>query len=51
MTQREPIWAVLSAGLADGSPPTVKRVHELVSFLSSIGETTYLDLVRSQAPV
>jgi hypothetical protein len=46
MTQREPIRAVLSPGLANGTPQTVERVNELVSFLSSIGETSYLDLVR-----
>jgi hypothetical protein len=46
MTQREPIRAVLSAGLSEGTPQTVELVHELVSFLSTIGETSYLDLVR-----
>jgi hypothetical protein len=48
VTQREPIRAVLSAGLAEGAPQTVERVHELVSFLSTVGETSYLDLVRPQ---
>jgi hypothetical protein len=47
MTQREPIRAVLSQGLTSGSPETVSRVHGTVSFLSSIGETSYLDLVRA----
>jgi hypothetical protein len=48
MTQREPIRALLSAGLAEGAPQTVERVRELVSFLSTVGETSYLDLVRPQ---
>jgi hypothetical protein len=49
MTQREPIRAVLAEGLAKGTPKTVQRVHEVVSFLSSLGETSYLDLVRPSA--
>jgi hypothetical protein len=49
MTQREPIRLVLSEGLARGTPETAERVLELVSFLSTLGETSYLDLVRSTA--
>jgi hypothetical protein len=49
MTQRDPIRAVLNEGLLHGTPETVGRVHETVSFLSSIGETSYLDLVRPTA--
>jgi hypothetical protein len=49
MTQREPIRAVLNEGLAKGTAKTVACVHEAVSFLASIGETSYLDLVRPPA--
>jgi hypothetical protein len=46
MTQREPIRNVLSEGLARGKPETIQSVHEIIGFLSTIGETSYLDLVR-----
>jgi hypothetical protein len=49
MTQREPIRAVLVEGLAKGKPATVERVTETISFLSTIGETSYLDLIRPTA--
>lgn len=49
MTQREPIRVVLSEGLARGIPATVQRVHEIVGFLSTLGETSYLDLIRPTA--
>ena len=49
MTQREPIRAVLSEGLARGTAETVELAKETVAFLSTIGETSYLDLVRSAA--
>ena len=49
MTQREPIRDVLSAGLARGTAETVTRAEELISFLSTIGETSYIELVRSPA--
>ena len=49
MTQREPIRLVLSEGLARGTPETVERVQEIVGFLSTLGETSYLDLVRTSA--
>ena len=49
MTQREPIRAVLGDGLARGTPETIQRVHDIVSFLSTLGETSYLDLIRSTA--
>ena len=49
MTQREPIRGVLSEGLARGTNQTVERVNETIGFLSSIGETSYLDLVRPSA--
>jgi hypothetical protein len=48
MTKREPIREVLTEGLARGTPQTVERVNHVVSFLSSIGETSYLDLVRDR---
>jgi hypothetical protein len=47
MTQRESIRAVLSEGLAKGTDETIKRVNETISFLSTLGETSYFDLVRS----
>jgi hypothetical protein len=49
MTQREPIRAVLSEGLARGTPETIRRVHEIIGFLSTLGETSYLDLTRPTA--
>jgi hypothetical protein len=49
MTQRDPIRIVLSEGLARGTAETMKRVNETVSFLATIGETSYLDLVRPTA--
>jgi hypothetical protein len=45
MTQREPIRTVLSEGLLRGTTETVERARETVAFLSTIGETSYLDLV------
>jgi hypothetical protein len=47
MTQREPIRAVLREGLARGTPATIQRVQEIIGFLSTLGETSYLDLVRT----
>jgi hypothetical protein len=47
MTKREPIREVLGEGLARGTPQTIERVNQVVGFLSSIGETSYLDLVRT----
>jgi hypothetical protein len=49
MTKREPIREVLSDGLARGTTQTIERVNQVVGFLSSIGETSYLDLVRTPA--
>jgi hypothetical protein len=49
MTQRDPIRAVLNEGLAHGTPETIERVHETVGVLSTLGETSYLDLVRPSA--
>jgi hypothetical protein len=49
MTQREPIRAVLSEGLSHGTQDTIAKVHELVGFLSSINETSCIDLIRSSA--
>lgn len=49
VTQREPIRDVLSAGLTRGTAETVTRAKELISFLSTIGETSYIELVRNSA--
>jgi hypothetical protein len=49
MTQREPIRDVLSAGLTRGTTETATRATELISFLSTIGETSYIDLLRNSA--
>jgi hypothetical protein len=49
MTQREPIRAILTNGLANGTAETIARVGELIGFLSSIGETSYLDLIPAPA--
>ena len=49
MTQREPIRAILSEGISHGNEQTVARVHQLVSYLASINETSYLDLIRPSA--
>jgi len=46
MTHRDSIRAVLSEGLSRGTPETVQRVHEIISYLSTIAETTYLDLLQ-----
>jgi hypothetical protein len=47
MLQRESIRAVLNEGLANGAPTTIKKVREVISFFSSMGETSYLDLIPS----
>ncbi|AIY40141.1 hypothetical protein LT85_0983 [Collimonas arenae] len=44
--QDQSIRALLTAGQSRGTTATVKRVEELVSFLASIGQSGYLDLVR-----
>ncbi len=49
MTQREAVRAVLSEGLARGIPETIQRIHDTIGFLATIGETSYLDLVRPTA--
>jgi len=49
MTHREAIRAMLSEGLARGTPETVERVRKIVGFLSTRGETSYLDLDRPTA--
>src|ERR1700756_575801 len=43
ITQREPIRAVLTEGLASGTTETIQRVKEIIGFLSTVGETSYLD--------
>jgi hypothetical protein len=49
ITQRDAIRDVLSAGLIGGTAETVARAKELISFLSTIGETSYIELVRNSA--
>ena len=49
MTHREAIRAVLNEGLAVGTPETIEHVRKIVSFLSTRGETSYLDLDRPTA--
>jgi hypothetical protein len=49
MTQREPIRAILSEGISHGNEQTNTKVHDLVSYLASINETSYLDLIRPSA--
>ena len=46
MEQEQSIRTVLSAGHARGTPATLVRVSETVSYLASIGQTGYLDVVR-----
>ena len=48
---RDSIELVLKTGLTLGTPATVERVKELISFLSTIGESSYLTLVRDGVPV
>jgi hypothetical protein len=48
-SQRESIRAVLSQGLDAGSQQTIARAQDLIGFLSSVGETSYLDLIRPTA--
>jgi hypothetical protein len=45
--QQQSIRAVLVAGQTCGTTETIARVGELVSVLSSIGQTGYLDVVRT----
>jgi len=49
LTQRDPIRAVLNEGRVNGTAETIARVGEVVSYLASIGETGYLDLVPPPA--
>jgi hypothetical protein len=44
LTQTGPLRALLQEG-RKGTVGTIRRVEEVVSFLASIGETSYLDLV------
>jgi hypothetical protein len=44
--QDQSIRALLTAGQSHGTTATAERVKELVSFLASIGQPGYLDLVR-----
>jgi hypothetical protein len=49
LTQQECIRAVFKDGLANGTTATITRVEEAISFLSSVGETGYLDLLGAPA--
>lgn len=46
MGQEQSIRMVLVAGRDHGKPPTIALVGEVVSYLASIGQTGYLDVVR-----
>jgi hypothetical protein len=46
IAQDQSIRAILTAGQARGTPGTIERVGDVVSFLASIGQTGYLDVVR-----
>ncbi|VVC84267.1 hypothetical protein [Sideroxydans sp. CL21] len=48
-TQKVSIRTILTDGLTNGAVETNGRVRSLVSFLSSKGETSYLDLVRPKS--
>ena len=43
--QEQSIRTVLVGGRDHGVPPTIARVGEIVSYLASIGQTGYLDVV------
>ena len=46
MGQEQSIRTILVAGQTRGAPATIERVGEVVSYLASIGQTGYLDVVR-----
>jgi hypothetical protein len=46
MGQEQSIRTILTAGQTRGTPATIERVGEVVSYLASIGQTGYLDVVR-----
>jgi len=50
-THRVSIRAILENGLQGGSPETVQRTRDVISVLATIGETSYLDLVRPERNV
>jgi hypothetical protein len=49
VTQRDAIREILSAGMSSGRPESRAIGEELIGFLSTIGETSYIDLVRTSA--
>jgi hypothetical protein len=49
VTQRDPIRNVLSGGLTNGTAETVARAEQVISFLSTIGETSYIELIQPSA--
>ena len=46
MGQEQSIREILVAGQTLGTPATIERVGEVVSYLASLGQTGYLDVVR-----
>jgi hypothetical protein len=48
-THRDSMRVVLKIGLAQGSAAIADRVRELISHLATIGESSYLDLLRPTA--
>ena len=46
MGQEQSIRTVLVSGRGRGKPETIARIDEVVSYLASIGQTGYLDIVR-----
>lgn len=49
VTQREAIRAMLGAGIGSEQADINALAEELIGFLSTIGETCYIDLVRPTA--
>ncbi len=49
VTQREFIRGILSAGISSENAESKLLAEELIGFLSTIGETSYIDLVRTAA--
>jgi len=46
ISQQGAVRTILTAGLASDNPETHERVRTIVSLLASMGETSFLDLVR-----
>jgi hypothetical protein len=50
MAHSEAIKLVLQTGLSSGTPSTVQRVKEIISLLSTLGQSGYLALLRADGP-